>query len=70
MIQNSEYDSHVVIQPQAIKDIFEHFPNAKGPKSDPEVLWRFDADEVSVKSLERGIDSKGQSVTSLVVGMY
>lgn len=30
------------------------------PKSDPELIWRFDVDEVSVKSLEKGSDSKGK----------
>lgn len=57
---DSEFESRLTVQPGAIRDIFEHFPNTRGPKSDPELIWRFDVDEVSVKSLEKGIDTKGQ----------
>lgn len=47
-----------------MKDIIEHFPVSKGPKSDPQLVWSFEADEVLVKSLENVLESKGISEVS------
>ncbi|KAH8108884.1 Rad9-domain-containing protein [Phellopilus nigrolimitatus] len=70
VIQSGENESRIVVQARAMKEIIEHFPNSKGPKSDPELIWRFDDDEVRVKSMEKGIDAKGKSqlATELTLG--
>ncbi|KAG1839043.1 Rad9-domain-containing protein [Suillus subalutaceus] len=50
--------------PRAIKDITEHFPNARGAKSDPQLVWTFGDTEVEVKSLESSIDTRGKAQLS------
>jgi len=53
-------ESHLTIGPRAIRDITEHFPNARGAKSDPQLVWTFGDTEVEVKSLESSIDTRGK----------
>ncbi|THH11313.1 hypothetical protein EW145_g735 [Phellinidium pouzarii] len=69
-IQNGDNESRIVVQAHAVKEIIEHFPNSRCLKSDPELIWRFDDDEVKIKSLEKGIDAKGKSqlATELTLG--
>ncbi|KAI5119131.1 hypothetical protein M0805_005737 [Coniferiporia weirii] len=69
-IRSGDNESRLVVQSYAVKEMIEHFPNAKGPRSDPELIWRFDDNEVKVKSMEKGIDAKGKSqlVTELTLG--
>lgn len=55
-------ESRLTIGPRAIKDITEHFPNARGAKSDPQLVWTFGDTEVEVKSLESSIDTRGRNV--------
>ncbi|KAG2078976.1 hypothetical protein BDR04DRAFT_1086026 [Suillus decipiens] len=57
-------ESHLTIGPRAIKDITEHFPNARGAKSDPQLVWTFGETEVEVKSLESSIDTRGKAQLS------
>ncbi|KAG2145992.1 Rad9-domain-containing protein [Suillus bovinus] len=57
-------ESRLTIGPRAIKDITEHFPNARGAKSDPQLIWTFGDTEVEVKSLESSIDTRGKAQLS------
>lgn len=57
-------ESRLTIGPRAIKDITEHFPNARGSKSDPRLVWTFGDVEVEVKSLESSIDTRGKAQLS------
>lgn len=61
-VPDSENESRLTIGPRAIKDITEHFPNARGAKSDPQLVWTFGDTEVEVKSLESSIDTRGEWV--------
>ena len=54
-------ENRVSVRPRTVKEIVDHFPAAKGPKSDPQLIWRFGEDEVTVKSIESSIDVKGAS---------
>ena len=55
------YESRLTIGPRAIKDMIEHFPAARGAKSDPQLIWTFGDSEVEVKSLESSMDNKGDN---------
>ncbi|OAX43299.1 hypothetical protein K503DRAFT_789596 [Rhizopogon vinicolor AM-OR11-026] len=63
-VPDSEDESRFTIGPRAIKDITEHFPNARGAKSDPQLVWTFGDTEVEVKSLESSIDTRGKAQLS------
>lgn len=62
---DTDNESHLTIGPRAVKDMLEHFPVARGTKSDPQLVWSFKDTEVEVKSLETSLDSKGQVVVLL-----
>lgn len=59
-VPDSENESRLMIGPRAIRDITEHFPNGRGTKSDPQVVWTFGTTEVDVKSLESSLDPRGR----------
>ncbi|KAI6046230.1 Rad9-domain-containing protein [Pisolithus marmoratus] len=59
-VPDSENESRLIIGPRAIRDITEHFPNGRGTKSDPQLVWTFGDTDVDVKSLESSLDSKGR----------
>ncbi|KAG5221467.1 Rad9-domain-containing protein [Salix suchowensis] len=61
----TDNESHLTIGPRAVKDMLEHFPVARGTKSDPQLVWSFKDTEVEVKSLETSLDSKGQVVVGI-----
>ncbi|KAG0707339.1 Rad9-domain-containing protein [Suillus ampliporus] len=63
-VPDSSNESRLTIGPRAIKDITEHFPNARGAKSDPQLVWTFGDTEVEVKSLESSIDTRGKAQLS------
>ncbi|KAJ8587447.1 hypothetical protein M405DRAFT_863720 [Rhizopogon salebrosus TDB-379] len=63
-VPDSENESRLTIGPRAIKDITEHFPNARGAKSDPQLVWTFGDTDVEVKSLESSIDTRGKAQLS------
>ncbi|KAG2150578.1 Rad9-domain-containing protein [Suillus clintonianus] len=63
-IQDPFSVSRLTIGPRAIKDITEHFPNARGAKSDPRLIWTFGDTEVEVKTLESSIDTRGKAQLS------
>jgi cell cycle checkpoint control protein RAD9A len=52
-------ECRLTIGPKAVKDMLEHFPFAKGGKSDPQLTWSFADTEVQLKSSETSIDSNG-----------
>jgi cell cycle checkpoint control protein RAD9A len=52
-------ESNLTIGPKAVKDMIEHFPLAKGAKSDPQLIWSFGESEVELRSLESSFDPKG-----------
>lgn len=52
-------ESNLTIGPKAVKDMIEHFPLAKGAKSDPQLIWSFGQSEVELRSLESSFDPKG-----------
>ncbi|KII92728.1 hypothetical protein PLICRDRAFT_51091 [Plicaturopsis crispa FD-325 SS-3] len=62
-------ESRLTIGPRAVRDIIEHFPSTKGPKSDPQLVWQFGDSDVTVKSLDTSIDTrgKGQLSTELTI---
>ncbi|KAF4567626.1 hypothetical protein EYR40_006627 [Pleurotus pulmonarius] len=61
---DTDNESHLTIGPRAVKDMLEHFPVARGTKSDPQLVWSFKDTEVEVKSLETSLDTKGRSQLS------
>lgn len=56
---NPTNESRLIIGPKALKDLLDHFPIAKGARSDPQLVWTFDEGEVVLKSMESSIDSRG-----------
>lgn len=65
-IPDSMNESSLSIGPRAIKDIIEHFPVARGARSDPQLIWNFGDSDVQVKSLETSLDPKGLLTAPLV----
>lgn len=55
-------ESNLTIGPKAVKDMIEHFPLARGAKSDPQLIWSFGESEVELRSLESSLDSKGLTI--------
>lgn len=53
-------ESKLGVSARALKDLLEHFPIAKGPKSDPQLVWSFGDDEVILKGLESSLDTSGK----------
>ncbi|PFH46182.1 hypothetical protein AMATHDRAFT_183784, partial [Amanita thiersii Skay4041] len=62
-------ESQLVIGPRALKEMIEHFPAAKGIKSDPQLTWTFAETEVGLRSLDTNLDArgKGQLSTELTI---
>jgi cell cycle checkpoint control protein RAD9A len=58
-------ESNLTIGPKAIKDLIDHFPLAKGTKSDPQLIWSFGESEVELRSLESSFDPKGILVSQV-----
>lgn len=65
MPRSQTTDSRICVSPQAVKEIIEHFPFAKGPRSDPQLIWTFDANDVKVKTMANSLDSKGGNANYL-----
>ncbi|KAI0954118.1 hypothetical protein AcV7_007440 [Taiwanofungus camphoratus] len=63
-VPDTPYQSRLTIGPRPLREMIEHFPNAKGSKSDPQLVWSFGDTEVQVKSLETSIDTKGKAQLS------
>ena len=52
-------ESKLSISARALRDLLDHFPIAKGPKSDPQLVWSFSSDELILKGLESSLDTSG-----------
>ncbi|TFY53994.1 hypothetical protein EVG20_g9883, partial [Dentipellis fragilis] len=57
-------ESRLTIGPQAVKDMLDHFPSGRSSRTDPQLIWAFDDNEVQVKSLETSADSRGSAQLS------
>lgn len=53
--------SNLKIGPKAVKDMMDHFPVAKGSKSDPQLHWTFKDTDVELRSLDSSISMRGQA---------
>lgn len=62
-------ESRLNIGPKALKDLLDHFPVAKGARSDPQLVWTFHDNEISLKSMESSIDSRGNTVLSSIMNV-
>ncbi|KIY74343.1 hypothetical protein CYLTODRAFT_385147 [Cylindrobasidium torrendii FP15055 ss-10] len=60
-LPDAETESLITAGPRAIKDMVDHFPTARGSKSDSQLVWTFGKDEIEVKTLASSVDSKGKS---------
>lgn len=59
-------ESNLTIGPKAMKDMIEHFPLARGAKSDPQLIWSFGESDVELRSLESSIDTKGSALSDIL----
>lgn len=53
-------ESKLSVSARALKDLLDHFPIARGPKSDPQLVWGFSDDEVILKGLDSSLDTSGK----------
>ncbi|KAF7376107.1 hypothetical protein MSAN_00025500 [Mycena sanguinolenta] len=60
-VPDASNESHLTVGPRALREMIEHFPVAKGARSDPQLIWNFGESEVEVKSYESSLDSKGKA---------
>ncbi|KAJ7901782.1 Rad9-domain-containing protein [Mycena olivaceomarginata] len=60
-VPDASNESHLTVGPRALRDMIEHFPVAKGARSDPQLIWNFGESEVEVKSFESSLDAKGRT---------
>ncbi|KAJ7262222.1 Rad9-domain-containing protein [Mycena haematopus] len=63
-VPDASNESRLTVGPRALRDMIEHFPVAKGARSDPQLIWNFGQSEVEVKSYESSLDSKGKAQLS------
>ncbi len=68
-VPESFNESRLSVGPRAIKDMLEHFSLAKGPKSDPQLVWSFGDEEVLLKGLESSLDTSGMYDANQAVGI-
>ena len=50
----------VTIGARSLRDLLDHFPIARGPKSYPQIIWTFSDEEVILKALESSLDTSGK----------
>jgi len=62
-VPDATNESRLTIGPKPLRDLIDHFPAAKAARSDPQLVWTFEDEEVGLKSMESSIDSRGTSVT-------
>ncbi|PAV20230.1 cell cycle checkpoint control rad9a [Pyrrhoderma noxium] len=62
--------NQIAIQASVLKEIIDHFPNTRGVRNDPELVWWFGDEDVRIKSMEKGMDARGKSqlATELTIG--
>jgi cell cycle checkpoint control protein RAD9A len=64
---DSAQESRLSIGARALKDLLDHFPVARGPKSDPQLVWSFSDDEVILRGLESSMDTSGTLRISFIL---
>ncbi|KAF8972991.1 Rad9-domain-containing protein [Flammula alnicola] len=68
-VPDATNESRLTIGPKALKDLLDHFPVAKGARSDPQLVWTFEDGEVGLKSMESSIDSRGRGQLSTEISI-
>ncbi|KAJ3554908.1 hypothetical protein NP233_g12328 [Leucocoprinus birnbaumii] len=67
-VPDSPNQARLNIGPAALRNMLEHFPMNKGAKADPQLIWTFDNENVSLKTCESSMDKgKGQISTELTI---
>jgi cell cycle checkpoint control protein RAD9A len=65
MVPAEEDISTVTLPGRTIKDMLDHFPirggTGKDSRSDPQLVWTFEGEDVLIRSYEMGIDTRGRS---------
>jgi cell cycle checkpoint control protein RAD9A len=56
---NNIEESTLSVAPKALKDMIEHFSLNKGPKSDPQLIWKFTEEDVTLKTMESSLEGRG-----------
>ncbi len=59
-VPDATNESRLTVGPKALKELIDHFPVSKGSRSDPQLIWTFEETEISLKSVESSIDSRGR----------
>ncbi|KAF9484428.1 hypothetical protein BDN70DRAFT_825463 [Pholiota conissans] len=62
-------ESRLTIGPRPLKDLLDHFPVVKGARSDPQLVWTFEDNELCLKSMESSIDSRGRGQLSTEISI-
>ncbi|KAH6914390.1 Rad9-domain-containing protein [Coprinopsis sp. MPI-PUGE-AT-0042] len=60
-ISTNAEESTLTVAPKALKDMIEHFSLNKGAKSDPQLIWKFSEEEITLKTMESSLEGKGRS---------
>ncbi|GJE90949.1 hypothetical protein PsYK624_070960 [Phanerochaete sordida] len=68
-VLNPAQESKLTIGARSLKELLDHFPIARGPKSDPQIIVTLGDDEVILKAQESSLDTsvKGQLATELSI---
>ena len=67
-VPDATNESRLTVGPKALKELIDHFPVSKSARSDPQLIWTFGETEISLKSVESSIDSRG-SVWNVVLAI-
>ncbi|KAH9485464.1 hypothetical protein JR316_0002372 [Psilocybe cubensis] len=68
-VPHSSNESRLTIGPKTMKDLLEHFPVSRGARSDPQLVWTFNDDQVSLRSMESAVDSRGRGQLSTEISI-
>ncbi|KDR75080.1 hypothetical protein GALMADRAFT_69752 [Galerina marginata CBS 339.88] len=68
-VPDATNESRITVGPKALKDLLDHFPVAKGARSDPQLVWTFEQHEVALKSMESSVDSRGRGQLSTEISI-
>ncbi|TFY50908.1 hypothetical protein EVJ58_g10835 [Rhodofomes roseus] len=68
-IPDAQYHSRLTIGARAVRDMIEHFPLQRGPKSDPQLIWTFNEYDVEMRGMETIMTGKTgpQLATELII---
>lgn len=54
VVFNELYESRILVQAHIVKEMIEHFPNTRGSKNDPELVWTFTDEDVRISNVDKG----------------